>query len=96
MRAKLAVYQVSEGYTLGEICDIFEKLNTTSVTVSTVDLIHSWLYGDTTQSSTPLNLREWIKETAADHGLADWISIADRPELAVQMVAACYLSLIHI
>lgn len=92
MRAKLAVYQVAEGYSLGEICEIFEKLNTTSVKVSTVDLIHSWLYGDTAQSSTPFNLREWIKETAADHSLADWISIADRPELTVQMVAACYLA----
>jgi hypothetical protein len=92
MRAKLAVYQVAEGYSLGEICEIFEKLNTTSVKVSTVDLIHSWLYGDTSQAPNPFNLREWIKETAADHSLSDWISVADRPELTVQMVAACYLA----
>lgn len=92
LRAKLAVYQVAEGYSLGEICEIFEKLNTTSVKVSTVDLIHSWLYGDTTGTATPFHLRDWIKEIAGDHGLADWISVADRPELTVQMVAACYLA----
>lgn len=90
--AKLAVYEVGAGYTLGEICEIFEKLNTTGTKVSTVDLIHSWLYGETNSEPSPLRLREWIDETGDLHGLGDWMSVADRPELAVQMVAACYIA----
>jgi hypothetical protein len=38
VNTKLAVYVVPPSYVLGDICDIFEKLNTTGTKVSTVDL----------------------------------------------------------
>ena len=91
--AKLAVYEVGAGYSLGEICEIFEKLNTTGTKVSTVDLIHSWLYGDTQQDPVPFRLRDWIDDTGSTFDLADWFSVSDRPELAVQMAAACYIAM---
>lgn len=47
VKTKLAVYIVPEKYSLADICDIFETLNTTGTKVSTVDLIHSWLYAET-------------------------------------------------
>ena len=46
-QTKLAVYIVPDTYNLADICEIFETLNTTGTKVSTVDLIHSWLYADT-------------------------------------------------
>jgi hypothetical protein len=91
--AKLAVYEVGAGYTLGEICEIFERLNTTGTKVSTVDLIHSWLYGDTSKDPSPFKLRDWIEDTGAKFDVSDWFAVSERPELAVQMVAACYIAL---
>ena len=40
VETKLAVYVVPASYSLPEICEIFEVLNTTGTKVSTVDLIH--------------------------------------------------------
>ncbi len=57
----LALYVVPQRFDLGTICEIFETLNTTGTKVSTVDLIHSWLYSDTQFDNSPINLREWSK-----------------------------------
>ena len=56
---KLAVYVVPKDENLASICEIFETLNTTGTKVSTVDLIHSWLYADTKERlSSPILLRQ--------------------------------------
>jgi hypothetical protein len=78
----LAVYVVPDSYHLGEICEIFEKLNTTGTKVSTVDLIHSWLYRETkTDIEGPIDLRQWIDELGQKDGAIGWANSSDRPEL---------------
>lgn len=89
----LAVYIVPQNYTLGDICEIFETLNTTGTKVSTVDLLHSWLYSDTVNEGEPVFLREWIDELGDADGAAGWASRNERPELIAQMVTASYLAL---
>jgi hypothetical protein len=90
---KLAVYYVPEKYELADICDIFETLNTTGTLVSTVDLIHSWLYADTFNETKPLLLRDWISEVGERDGAIGWATLTERPELVAQLVTACYVSL---
>lgn len=89
----LAVYTVPKKYDLGTICEIFETLNTTGTKVSTVDLIHSWLYADTnSNASGPLLLREWIGDLGELDGAVGWAVPDKRPELIAQMATACYLA----
>ena len=89
----LAVYIVPQNYSLGEICEIFETLNTTGTRVSTVDLLHSWLYADTIGQGEPVLLREWIEELGQAPGAIGWSLRNDRPELVAQIVTACYLAI---
>jgi hypothetical protein len=94
VNTKLAVYIVPPNYVLGDICDIFEKLNTTGTKVSTVDLIHSWLYSDTARTSEgPILLRDWMDDLGQHDGAVGWASSTDRPELVAQIVTACYIAL---
>jgi hypothetical protein len=94
VNTKLAVYIVPPSYVLGEICDIFEKLNTTGTKVSTVDLIHSWLYSDTAKAGAgPILLRDWMDDLGQQDGAVGWASSTDRPELVAQIVTACYIAL---
>jgi hypothetical protein len=91
---KLAVYTVPSSYGLSDICDIFEKLNTTGTKVSAVDLIHASLYADTKDDAEgPIDLRNWISEFGQLDGAIGWSSINDRPELVAQIVTACYVAL---
>lgn len=91
---KLAVYTVPSSYGLSDICDIFEKLNTTGTKVSAVDLIHSYLYADTKNDAEgAIDLRSWISEFGQLDGAIGWSSINDRPELVAQIVTACYVAL---
>lgn len=91
---RLAVYVVSEKYSLSDICDIFETLNTTGTKVSTVDLIHSWLYSDTNNDpSGAFLLREWINDLGQKDGAIGWASASERPELIAQVVTACYVTM---
>lgn len=92
-RSRLAVYTVPSRYQLGEICEIFETLNTTGTRVSTTDLIHSFLFAETHSQLNPMLLREWIADMGDIDGSAGWASAKDRPELFVQIVAGCYLAL---
>lgn len=91
----LAVYIVPPTYALGEICEIFETLNTSGTKVSTVDLLHSWLYSDTAHMGNPSYLREWIDELGQTDGGIGWASREERPELIAQAVTACYVALEH-
>jgi uncharacterized protein DUF262 len=91
---KLAVYVVPESYRLSAICEIFETLNTTGTKVSTVDLIHSWLYAETrSDPEGPILLRDWIHDFGQKDGAIGWSSLEDRPELIAQIVTACYVAL---
>jgi len=91
---KLAVYIVPKTETLGTICDVFETLNTTGTKVSTVDLIHSWLYADTKKRGrTPILLRDEIDELGEQEGAIGWASSTDRPELIAQFAAAMHVAL---
>ncbi|MDP9153705.1 MAG: DUF262 domain-containing protein [Pseudomonadota bacterium] len=94
VQTKLAVYIVPEKYGLADICDIFETLNTTGTQVSTVDLIHSWLYSDTRKlPDGPFLLRDWLDDLGDRTGAIGWSSSNDRPELTAQLVTACYVGL---
>jgi hypothetical protein len=88
----LAVYAVPRKYDLGTICEIFETLNTTGTRVSTVDLIHSWLYADTQADARPVLLRDWVNDLGQIDGALGWASADDRPELIAQFVTACHLA----
>lgn len=90
---RLAVYIVPATYSLGEICEIFETLNTTGTKVSTVDLLHSWLYADTLKGGDPIQLRDWIEDLGDHEGAAGWASKSSRPEIIAQIATACYLTL---
>jgi hypothetical protein len=91
---KLAIYILPIRYTLAEICDIFETLNTTGTKVSTVDLIHSWLYNESIkQNEDIISLRDWIDELGSMEGAIGWANKINRPELTAQIVTGCYLAL---
>lgn len=92
IRTKLAVYIVPETYDLADVCEIFETLNISGVKVSTVDLVHSWLYADTANDTKQILLRDWISEFGQKDGANGWAS-NDRPDLMVQMSTACYVAL---
>lgn len=93
-KSRLAVYTVPDSYNLAEICEIFETLNTTGTKVSTVDLIHSWLYADTVDDPEgTILLRDWINDLGTLEGAVGWASSKDRPELIVQFVTASYVAL---
>ncbi|GAB5080362.1 hypothetical protein ARTHROSP310_35090 [Arthrobacter sp. AD-310] len=87
----LAVYIVPPDYNLGEICEIFETLNTTGTKVSTVDLLHSWLNSDTSKEEDPILLRDWIDDLGQLEGAFGWASRTNRPEIIAQTATACYL-----
>lgn len=94
INTKIAVYTVPKEYSLAEICEIFETLNTTGTKVSTVDLIHSWIYSDTAKDDrSVLLLREKIDELGEIEGGVGWSSSRDRPELIAQFAAACNVAL---
>ena len=93
MQTKLAVNVVPPSYSLPEICEIFEVLNTTGTKVSTVDLIHSWLFSETATDESPILLREWMDRLGEQSGAVGWSSSTDRPELVAQMATAAYVSL---
>ena len=94
MATKLAVNIVPSSYSLPEICEIFEVLNTTGTKVSTVDLIHSWLFSETSTEEPPILLRDWIDRLGEQSGAVGWSSSTDRPELIAQMTTAAYVSLV--
>jgi len=94
INTKIAVYTVPRNYSLADICEIFETLNTTGTKVSTVDLIHSWLYSDTAGlAGGPILLRDKIDELGELDGAVGWSSTRDRPELIAQFVAASHVAL---
>lgn len=94
INTKIAVYTVPRTYSLAEICEIFETLNTTGTKVSTVDLIHSWLYSDTIkQPEGPVLLRDKLDEIGELDGAVGWSSSRERPELMAQFVAAAHVAL---
>ena len=90
---KLAVNIVPSSYSLPDICEIFEVLNTTGTKVSTVDLIHSWMYSETFNEESPIHLRDWLDKIGELPGAVGWSSSTDRPELIAQMTTAAYVSL---
>jgi hypothetical protein len=94
VNTRLAVYGVPGTYHLATICEIFETLNQTGTIVSTVDLIHSWLYAETRKDPEgPIILRDWIQDLGQKDGAIGWSSLDDRPELIAQFVTACYVAL---
>ncbi len=89
----LAVYIVPKEETLGEICDIFEVLNTTGTKVTTVDLIHSSIYAETMNESSQIHIRDEIDLLSELDGLQGWSTSSFRPELIAQNVAAIQIAL---
>lgn len=92
-QSRLAVYIVPMKETLGEICDIFEVLNTTGTKVTTVDLIHASVYAETKESQNPILLRDEIDLLADLDGLQGWSNSKNRPELIAQNVASIQIAL---
>ena len=91
---KLAVYIVPKETTLPQICEIFETLNTTGTTVSTLDLIHSFVYSDTYSSNKKNNIikiRERIESLSENFGVKSWLD--ERPVLAPQILACIQIGL---
>ena len=94
-KTELAVYTVQSSYDLGDICEIFETLNTTGTKVSTVDLVHAWLYQETLtqgRDGGPILLRDWLTELGDMPGSTGWSSRENRPELVAQIVTASHVA----
>ncbi|MCB9936560.1 MAG: DUF262 domain-containing protein [Planctomycetes bacterium] len=90
---ELAVYVIPSKYSLGEICEIFETLNTTGTRVSTVDLIHSQLYNVSLKTeSEAFQLREWIDDLGEREGAIGWAQSSHRPELVAQFATGAYIA----
>jgi hypothetical protein len=95
-KIKLATYTLPSSYDLSDICEIFETLNSTGVQVSTVDLIHTFIFQDTARATPgvePLSIRGWIKELGGTPGAVNWASSDEKPERVAQMVTAAYVGL---
>lgn len=91
---RLAACIVPEKYDLGQICEIFETLNLSGMNVSTVDLIHSWIYRETEQSENgALNIRDWMRDFGQLDGAVGWAVPERRPELMAQIVTAAFVAL---
>lgn len=90
---RLAVYIVPKEESLGEICDIFEVLNTTGTKVTTVDLIHSSIYAETVDTEHPVHIRDEIDLLSELDGLQGWSTSQNRPELVAQNIAAVQIAL---
>jgi hypothetical protein len=91
---RLAACIVPEKYDLGQICEIFETLNLSGMNVSTVDLIHSWIYRETEQSEHgALNIRDWMRDFGQLDGAVGWAVPERRPELVAQIVTASFVAL---
>lgn len=91
---RLAACIVPEKYDLGQICEIFETLNLSGMNVSTVDLIHSWIYRETEQSEQgALNIRDWMQDFGQLDGAVGWAVPERRPELMAQIVTAAFVAL---
>jgi len=94
IKTKIAIYTVPQTYDLAEICDIFETLNTTGTKVSTVDLIHSNIYSDTSlDQAGPILVRDSIDELGEMDGAIGWSSSKERPELIAQFAASIHVAL---
>jgi hypothetical protein len=101
MDVKLATYTIGTHFDIGEICEIFETLNTSGMKVGTVDLIHAKLLArsgkalaDTGDNETePFQLRPWIDDLGEMDGAVGWASSETKPEWVAQMVTAAYLGL---
>ena len=94
MNTRVAVNTVPSSYSLPQICEIFEVLNTTGTKVSTVDLIHSWIFSDTSiEGNEAILVRDWIDQIGELEGAVGWASSNDRPELIAQMVTASYIAI---
>ena len=74
---------------LAEVCEIFEVLNTTGTKVSTFDLIHNMVFGDT---EGDFNLRERFRECAESPEKLELLCDEARPEFLCQLVTGCYIT----
>jgi len=86
---QIPVAELPASVSLAEVCDIFELLNTTGTKVSTFDLIHNLVFGDT---KGVFNLREKFKECADSSEKIQLLADESRPEFFCQLVTGCYLS----
>jgi hypothetical protein len=93
MSVRLATYTLGSKYTLADICEIFETLNTTGVQVSTVDLIHSFVYQETFKTDDEVSVREVLDEIGSLPGAIGWSSSAVKPERMAQIATATYIGL---
>ncbi len=94
---RLASCIVPTKYDPGQICEIFETLNLTGMKVSTLDLINSWVYKETSDKDETgenvIEIREWMKDLGQMDGAVGWSMPDKRPELIAQMVTAAFAAL---
>jgi hypothetical protein len=96
IRIRLATYSVDSTYSLTDICEIFDTLNTSGTKVSTFDLIHSYLFSETsgTEALEPMALRDWVaNDLSTENGTEGWARTNERPELLAQFATSSYIGL---
>ncbi len=74
---------------LEEVCEIFEVLNTTGTKVSTFDLMHNTMWGDTSGS---FDLRDKFNTIASSSDSISLLFDESRPEFVCQTVTGMYLA----
>jgi len=83
----IPVAEIPNTITLGDVCEIFDVLNTTGTRVSTFDLIHNLLFKD---SSGKFNLRDRFTEHSELNSFS-FLCDEDRQEFFCQLVTGCYV-----
>lgn len=94
IETRIAVYTVPESTSLSEICEIFDTLNQTGTKVSTLDLIHSWVYSDTSEFThdSAVLVRDGIESIGELTGAEEWL-VHPRLDVAAQMLACIQVGL---
>jgi len=86
---QIPVAELPETIKLDEVCEIFEVLNTQGTKVSTFDLIHNTIFGDT---GSDLNLRETFENISEESLSFSNFCVESRREFLCQTVTACFLT----
>jgi uncharacterized protein with ParB-like and HNH nuclease domain len=85
---QIPLAELPERVSLAEVCEIFEVLNTTGTKVSTFDIIHNTVFGDTTGQ---FNLREIFNELSESTEKIRFLFDESRPEFICQLITGSYL-----
>lgn len=84
---QIPIAEIPSEISLGEVCEIFNVLNTTGTKVSTFDLLHNKLFS---QSNSTFSLRENFNDHLDLDNLS-FLLTQNRQEFYCQLITGCYI-----